>query len=281
MQKKTRLASVIFLGLALSFTLSCGEDDSNEHAKTEDNTTALQVPSLIPYEIVKVYPHDATAFTEGLEYADGHMYESVGQYGKSDVRITELETGKILKQTKMDAKYFGEGMTVLNDKVYQLTYLEKTGFVYDKATLKLLRTFTFNSPQGWGMTNDGTHLIYGDGETSLIFLDPETLTEVKRLTVKDGYGAVSQVNELEYINGYLYANQWRTDLILKIDPKTGQVVAHANLEDLRRKTGIPGMIPNDESAPEVLNGIAYDKTNNRIFVTGKNWPKIIEIKLDN
>jgi glutamine cyclotransferase len=230
---------------------------------------------------VKEYPHDVTAFTEGLEYIDGHLYESVGHYGKSDIRKTELETGKIVKQQKMDAKYFGEGMTVLNDKIYQLTYQEKTGFVYDKESLKLLKTFTYNTKEGWGMTNDGTHLIYGDGETSLVFLDPATLTEVKRLTVTDQYGPVANVNELEYINGYIYANQWRTDLILKIDPANGEVIARSDLTDLRRVTGVPEPVLNDESAPEVFNGIAYDKTGNRIFVTGKNWPKVIEIKLDN
>ncbi len=274
-------------GLPLSalFTLSlfAACDNTGENTENTDNTPkeTVQPTKLIPYTIVKEYPHDPTAFTEGLEYVDGKLYESVGQYGKSDIRIADLETGKVLKQQKMDARYFGEGMTVLGNKVYQLTYQEKTGFIYDKQTLKPLGTFAFDAKEGWGMTNDGTHLIYGDGQTSLIFLDANTLKEVKRLTVSDQYGPVVGVNELEYINGFIYGNQWQTNLILKIDPQTGKVVANANLNDLRHKINVPEPVPGDETAPEVLNGIAYDATGNRVFITGKNWPKIIEIKLDN
>lgn len=271
----------ILLSVSLFFVASCSENDEDGAEQTDVEVTNLRVPKVMSFQIVKEYPHDVTAFTEGLEYIDGHMYESVGHYGKSDIRKTELETGKIVQQQKMDAKYFGEGMTVLNDKIYQLTYQERTGFVYDKESFKLLKTFSYNTKEGWGMTNDGTHLIYGDGETSLIFLDPATLKEVKRMTVTDQYGSVAYVNELEYINGFIYANQWRTNLILKIDPANGEVIARADLTDLRRVAGIPEPVLNDESAPEVLNGIAYDKTGNRIFITGKNWPKIFEIKLDN
>lgn len=260
---------------------SCGESNDEDSTETGTETIAADMPELIPYQLVREYPHDATAFTEGLEYVDGYLYESTGHYGKSDIRKTELETGKIVAKQPMNNKYFGEGMTVLGDKVYQLTYQERTGFIYDKNSLKQLNTFSYNSAEGWGMTNDSAHLIYGDGKTSLIFLDPATLKEVKRLTVTDNYGPVANVNELEYINGYIYANQWNTNLILKINPADGKVVARADLSDIRAKTGVPEPVAYNENAPEVLNGIAYDKANNRIFITGKNWPKLLEIKLDN
>jgi glutamine cyclotransferase len=182
----------------------------------------------------------------------------------------------------MDNKYFGEGITVLNGKLYQLTYKEKTGFIYDAKTLKQLGTFSYNTAEGWGMTNDGTSLIYSDGTSNLYYLDPNTLKETKRLQVSDNYGPVSNINELEYIKGFIYANQWQTELLLKIDPNTGKVVAQANMANLRVQGGISSVAeargPED---PEYLNGIAYDKENNRIFVTGKNWPKLFEIKLDN
>lgn len=270
---------IAFLLLAI---VSCNSGNDEENVEANGNTqTSLFAPKVLQYSLVREYPHDTKAFTEGLEYVDGHLYESTGRYGQSDVRVTELETGKVVKKQDMDARYFGEGMTVLGDKIYQLTYMEKTGFVYDKNSLKLLQTFSYNSQQGWGMTNDGTHLIYGDGNTSLIFIDAGTLKETKRLTVTDLYGPVANVNELEYINGYIYANQWNTNLILKIDPNNGNVVARVDLSDIRRRTGIPEIVPGNEDAPEVLNGIAYDKANNRIFITGKNWPKVLEIKLDN
>jgi glutamine cyclotransferase len=268
--------------LLVFFTLiatSCNNGKTPETEKTVTDTTSVTVPNIISYQIVKEYPHDGTAYTEGLQFVDGYLYESTGRYGKSDIRKTDLE-GKILQQQKMEAKYFGEGLTVLGGKIYQLTYREKTGFVYDQKTFKLLQTFSMSTAEGWGMTTDNTYLIYGDGGTDLHFLDPATLKEVKHITVTDQYGAVENVNELEYIKGSIYANQWQTDLILKIDPNTGKVVGHADLSDLRRRAGIPAS-SNDESAPEVMNGIAYDAKTNRIFITGKNWPKLFEIKLDN
>jgi glutaminyl-peptide cyclotransferase len=276
--------SILFAAaLAAMSIVSCNDTDETSTGDDGTKTTqpAVEPLKLIPYSIVKEYPHDSTAYTEGLEYVDGKLYESTGHYGKSDIRITDLATGKILKQQKMADKYFGEGMTILGDKIYQLTYQEKTGFVYDKQTLKPLQTFSYNTAEGWGMTTDKTHLIYGDGQTSLVFLDPATLKEVKRVEVVDQYGPVGNVNELEYINGYIYANQWQTNMILKINPADGKVLGYANLDDIRRRTGIPEKEPGNETAPEELNGIAYDAASNRIFITGKNWPKIIEIKLDN
>lgn len=270
------------LPLVALFIASCGDESgSGGSNNTPDTAPAVQAPALISYTIVKEYPHDATAFTEGLQFVDGYLYESTGRYGKSEVRKVEPETGKVVLRTAMDPKYFGEGLTVLNGKIYQLTYMEHTGFVYDLKTLKQTGTFTFPNQEGWGMTTDGTHLIYDDGGHVLYYLDPNTYKEVKRVEVTDDRGPVKALNELEYIKGYIYANQWQTDFIYKIDPATGKVVGKADLYDLRQKVNIPYPMGTSEDAPEVLNGIAYDATSNRIFVTGKNWPKLIEIKLDN
>lgn len=265
------------------FITSCGDDDKsdNNNNDTPDTTPKVETPAVINYTIVREYPHDAKAFTEGLQFVDGFLYESTGQYEMSDIRKTELETGKVLQKTAMDPRYFGEGLAIIKDKAYQLTYRENTGLIYDLKTLKQIGTFKFYNREGWGMTTDGTNLIYDDGGNTLFFLDPNTFQEVKRVDVMDERGAVKQLNELEYIKGYIYANQWQSDYIYKIDPNTGKVVGKANLFDLRQKVNIPYPIAGDETAPEVMNGIAYDEAGNRIFITGKNWPKVIEVKLDN
>ncbi|MBS1771337.1 MAG: glutaminyl-peptide cyclotransferase [Bacteroidetes bacterium] len=264
-------------------SVGCNDDSKpasgDKNNASQDNSEAA-MPKMINFSVVAEYPHDAKAFTEGLEYVDGVLYESAGQYEKSDIRKTELQTGKVLQQQKLDAKYFGEGITVLNDKIYQLTYKEKTGFVYDKKTMKLMQTFMFPNAEGWGMTNDGTNIIYSDGTDVIYYMDPATFKQVKTVSVTNQYGPLTNINELEYINGYIYANIWQADVIVKIDPNTGKVVAMADLANLRQQTGIPAPSAN-EDAPEVMNGIAYDKKGNRIFITGKNWPKLFEIKLDN
>lgn len=255
-------------------------NETTAPADSSGNSTS-SAPAVISYQIVNEFPHDPAAFTEGLQFVDGYLYESTGQYGKSDLRKTDLKTGKVLQQHKLDNRFFGEGIAVLNGKIYQLTYREKTGFIYDKVTLKQLGTFSFSANEGWGMTTDGTHLIYSDGSDILYFIDPATFKEVKHISVTDQYGKVSNINELEFINGNIYANQWQANNILKIDPATGKVIGQADLQSLRSRTGIPEPDPNNENAPEVMNGIAYDAQTNRIFITGKNWPKLIEIKLDN
>jgi glutaminyl-peptide cyclotransferase len=274
--------SYLLLASATLFMASCGGDETTEEKTGETTeTTESLVPAVINYEIVKEYPHDHTAFTEGLQFVEGFLYESTGKYKESEVRKTELETGKVLQRTKMGDQYFGEGLAVLNGKIYQLTYQEHVGFIYDLKTLKQTGTFTFPNKEGWGMTTDGTHLVYDDGGHILYFMDPNTFEIVKSVEVRDERGQVHALNELEYIKGFIYANQWQTDYIYKINPATGKVVGRANLFDLRQKVGIPYPLVNDETAPEVMNGIAYDAAGNRIFVTGKNWPKLIEIKLDN
>ena len=269
----------LFAAVVAVFTACNGNGTkSGEDVKTPDNPDAA-APADIAYQIIKEYPHDTAAFTEGLQYVDGKLLESTGNYGESDLRITDLGTGKVEKKLPLDKKYFGEGTTRLNGKIYQMTYKENTCLVYDAATMKLEKTFTYNFGEGWGMTTDGTHLIISNGSSNIFFYNPENFSEVKRLGVSNQYGPLGSINELEYIKGFIYANIWLKDEIVKIDPASGKVVGHINLADLRGKGGIPPTV--DESSPESLNGIAYDSATNRIFITGKNWPKLFEVKFDN
>jgi len=270
----------ISLFLAASLLLaSCGNEPSGPvkpKPETTDNT-----PTNISYTVVKEYPHDATCFTEGLQFVDGKFYESAGNYGQSDIRITDPATGKVLQSTKLDKQYFGEGITVLNGKAYQMTYQENTAFVYDAKTLKKEASLTYNFGEGWGMTTDGKSLIISTGSSNLYFVEPATFKVQKTVGVYNQYGPVASINELELIKGYVYANVWQQDVIIKIDPASGKVVGTVNLADLRGKYGFPALGQGGENSPEVLNGIAYDAATNRIFITGKNWPKLFEVKLDN
>ncbi len=272
----------VYYSFLLGFVLCvCSGCKNNEKPDDQPNPPDVNVPTNIPFEIVKSYPHDTAAFTEGLQYVNGKLYESTGNNGESDIRIVDLATGKPELKKPLDDKYFGEGLTVLNGKAYQLTYKEKTGFVYDAKTLKLERTFTFNYPEGWGLTNDGKNLIMSIGDNNLYFLNPNSLQETSRIGVTDQYGPVPAINELEYIKGYVYANQWQNEVILKIDPASGKVVGKVDLSNLRAKAGIPEINRLTGEGPDVLNGIAYDSAQNKIYITGKYWPKLLEVKLDN
>ena len=275
--KKLNNYSVFVL---LMLAAACNNDNKPAETATAENKDAVVIPSTISWDLVHEYPHDPGAFTEGLEYADGFLYESTGQYGQSDIRKTDLKTGKVVLQTKMEARYFGEGCTLLNGKIYQLTYREGRGFVYDAATLKQTGTFRFDAAEGWGMFNNGTSLIFDDGSNVFHYIDPATFKEIKKLTVTDEHGPVNELNEPELINGFIYANIWETEKIVKIDTATGRVVGRADLSGIRARIGIPGLSRRPGS-PEVMNGIAWDKSGNRVFITGKNWPKVLEIKLDN
>jgi glutamine cyclotransferase len=267
---------------SLVLVAACNSPEKDTDNTPADNTaTNRVVPAPIPYEIVNIYPHDTKAFTEGLEFYNGVLYESCGEYGTSDLRKTDWKTGAVLQRQPMGKQYFGEGLTIMHGKIYQLTYKEHIGFVYDLKTFKQIQTFTIPAAEGWGMTHDSTHIIFDDGTNLLHYLDPETLKEVKQVAVSDESGPLPNLNELEYIKGYIYANIWRTEIIVKIDPSSGQVVGRADLNDLRAKVGVPPMSDRDPKAPEVMNGIAYDSASNRILITGKFWPKMVEIKLDN
>jgi glutaminyl-peptide cyclotransferase len=226
---------------------------------------------VFTYRIKNTYPHDPLAFTQGLVYGDGIFYESTGLRGRSSLRRVSVETGKVLQTATLLPMFFGEGIAVFHDRIYQLTWTSGAGFVYDRKTLTLQREFHYGI-EGWGMTHDGTSLIVSDGSPNLYFWDPETLLETRRITVHDGGGPVKNLNELEYIDGEIYANIWQQDKIARISPRTGKVLAWIDLA---------GILPASERSggEDVLNGIAYDPDGKRLFVTGKLWPKLFEIEL--
>lgn len=223
------------------------------------------------YRVINTYPHDRAAFTEGLVYDNGSLYEGTGLYGQSTLRRVDLEKGAVLLIQPLPDKYFGEGVTLFGDRLFQLTWQSNVGFVYEKGSFKLLQEFHYPT-EGWGLTHDGKCLIMSDGTSTLHFIHPRTLEEVGQIEVHEGARPVTQLNELEYVQGEIYANVWRTDRIARIAPDSGQVVGWIDL------TGL--LTPADRAEPvDVLNGIAYDAQNDRLFVTGKLWPKLFEIEL--
>jgi len=228
------------------------------------------------YRVVKSYPHDSSAFTQGLVFVDGSLYESTGLAGRSTLRRVDLETGRSLQQYTVLPQYFAEGLTSWGSDLIQLTYQTQVGFVYDRATLKLKSSFPYTG-EGWGLTHDGKRLIVSDGTANLRFWDPVTFRETGRLAVRERGQPVRDLNELEYVRGQIFANIWHTDRIARISPATGDVVGWIDLKNLLK----PGEIA---AAPElaneaVLNGIAYDASRDRLFVTGKLWPRLFEVRL--
>ena len=224
------------------------------------------------YQIVHIYPHDADAFTQGLAYTNGYLYESTGREGKSSVRKVDLASGQVIERYDLAKEYFGEGLTIWGTDLVQLTWTSETGFVYDRLSFALKRTFHYTG-EGWGLANDGKQLIMSDGSPTLRFLDPTSFQEVKRISVTDARGAkIKNLNELEFIRGEIYANIWYSDHIVRISPQTGKVLGCIDLTGLMGKSR-----PMDADA--VLNGIAYDSASDRLFVTGKLWPNLFEIKL--
>lgn len=223
------------------------------------------------YRIIKAYPHDPRALTQGLIYRDGFLFESTGLRGRSTLRKVRLETGVVLQQHTVDPKYFAEGLTAWENTLIQLTWKSSIGFLYDLASLKVKGTFRYPG-EGWGLTSDQHRLIMSDGSATLRFLDPTTFHETGHLTVRDGYRSVANLNELEFLGGEIYANIWKTDRIVRISPHSGQVTGWIDLR---------GLLPEpDQGVPvDVLNGIAYDAVGDRLFITGKLWPKLFEIKL--
>jgi glutamine cyclotransferase len=231
---------------------------------------AENVPTLSA-SVVKTYPHDPAAFTQGLEYYRGYLYESTGIVGESSVRKVALDTGEVLKKVGLPSPYFGEGLTIFQGKIYQLTWLSKTGFVYDAQSFRQTGRFHYES-EGWGLTHDENSLIMSDGTNQLHFLDPASFAITRTIEVYSDREAVANLNELEYINGEIFANVWHSPRIARIDPRSGQVRAWIDLSAIVAKE--------QHGAEDVLNGIAYDKVKNRIFITGKRWPDILEIKLE-
>jgi len=263
----------------LSLLPSCNNADRSNPPAGEGEKTVDNTPPSINYSVVQVLPHDTSSFTEGLLVHDGQLYESTGTEPgmpgdrRSLFGIVDPKTGKITPKAELDRnKYFGEGIAFLKDKVYQLTWTTKVGFIYDAKTFKKTGEFTIPVKEGWGMTTDSAHLIMSDGSSNISYVDPATFRLVKVVGVTDNNGPVSNINELELINGFLYANQWQTNYILKIDPASGKVVGRLDLTSLANEA------KNKSITSDTLNGIAYDSATGKIYVTGKLWPNIYEIK---
>jgi glutaminyl-peptide cyclotransferase len=255
---------VVLVGiLALVFALGGTRYPAGEIAQE-------RVARRLDFEVVNNYPHDASAFLQGLLWHEGCLYESTGLYGQSTLRRVDLSTGKILKSIRLPSELFGEGLAVVGERLIQLTWKSKLGLVYDSDSFSLMRRFTYET-EGWGLTFDGKMLIMSDGSSSLTYLDPVTFMPVRKLTVTMNGRPVENLNELEFIEGTIWSNVWQTDLILCIDPGTGHANSYLNLR---------GILPDkmQTGREDVLNGIAYDAQQKRIFISGKLWPRIFEIR---
>ncbi|MFW6000859.1 MAG: glutaminyl-peptide cyclotransferase [Halanaerobium sp.] len=233
----------------------------------EDNTTSA---AEINYRIINTYPHAKDSFTQGFEYYDGYLYESTGLYGRSSLRKIELKTGRVINKINLDKKYFGEGITILNNKIYQLSWKSNTVFVYD-LDFNQIKKYYYNG-EGWGLCNNGQYLIMSNGSEFIYFRDPDSFEVIKKIKVVFNNEEVKNINELEFIKGYIYANIWQKDIIIKINPNSGKVEAYLDLEHILDKSKYDYNI-------DVLNGIAYLEKNDSFLITGKFWPKIFEIKL--
>ena len=223
------------------------------------------------YQVVARYPHDAAAFTQGLSVSNGQLFEGTGQNGRSTLRLVDLKSGQVQKMTPLNRQYFGEGITAMNGHIYQLTWQNRLGLVYDEKTFEIEKTFQYTG-EGWGLTNDGKHLIMSDGSATLRFLNPETFEVVKRISVQSGRTKIDKLNELEVVKGEIWANIWYDDRIVRISPDTGEVLGWIDLSALYPRQS-------RTTSEDVLNGIAYDAEHDRLFVTGKNWPALYEIKV--
>jgi glutamine cyclotransferase len=249
------------------FTFNC----QNAPQATSEKGSGKQPVPIYGYEVVHVFPHDPDAFTQGLVFLEGNLLESTGEVGYSSLRRVEMDTGKVLQRVDVPAPYFAEGITLLKGKIYQLTWQHQEAFVYDALSFEKTGKFNYQG-EGWGLTNDGQSLILSDGTNQIRFLDPDNFQVKKTIAVLDGPTPVNEINELEYIQGEIYANIWHADRIARINPQTGAVVGWIDLTGLLAR----GEVQDEEA---VLNGIAYDEASGRLFVTGKLWPKLFEIRL--
>lgn len=257
MNKSIRLVAAAVASLSLNGSAS------------EQPVRSTPIP-VYTYSVVRSYPHDPTAFTQGLQYIDGFLYEGTGQNGQSSIRRVALETGEVLQRRDIPKQHFGEGITVLDAELFQLTWQSGLGFVYDRKTFDLKRTFRY-SGEGWGLTGHANELIMSDGTDSLRFINPSTFSERRRLKVTAAGQPLARLNELEFVKNEIYANVWMTDQVARIDPATGRVTGYVDLSGL--------LSSREQSSADVLNGIAYDAKGDRLFVTGKWWPRLFEIKL--
>ncbi len=277
MKKMKKYLAVLGLFTFMACNNNNNSDNPNPSEK-EDTPNGIAAPQTISYNIISVYPHDTGSYTQGLEIYKGKFYEGSGDYDNSSVRIADIKTGKVEKKHLMGSKdIFGEGITILNGKLYQLTWQSNIVYVYYVNNIdKPIKTFKWSS-EGWGLTHNATDLIISDGITSNIyFVDPETFRVKTTLQVSDNAGPVDSINELEYIDGYIYANVYLTDYIIKIDPANGHVVGKLSLPGIIRQYA-PDYNPKQG---EVLNGIAWDSASKRMYITGKKWPKLFEISIN-
>src|SRR3989337_3993689 len=264
------LSAIFLLAVVAMFVLIKSQSPFKpitiRHSDTElTETVQSEMSNIQSYRIVKSYPHDKGSFTQGLVFHEGYLYESTGLVGQSTLKKAELETGLIVQQHDVPTVYFAEGLTRWKDSLIQLTWTSGKGFIYNIATFRQVGEFTYDG-EGWGITSDGTHLIMSDGTATLRFVEPETFNIVRKLTVSDRNKPLAYLNELEYIKGEIYANVWLTSYIVRISPETGAVLGWIDLRGLKTQG-------------DVLNGIAYDKDADRLFVTGKYWPNIFEIAI--
>ena len=278
--------SLWIIGLPLWLTASCksaSDDDGASPGVSEPASVGVEAPPSIAYTVMEAHPHDTAAFTQGLELHDGHLYESTGLVGRSSLRKTDLKTGKVLISKALDSPYFAEGITVMNDTLYQLTWQNREVLLYRTKDLKLLKKLPW-SADGWGIAHDSRSLFISDGSDKIYVVRPGDLKLERVISVRDNAGPVNNLNELEYIGGHIYANRWQYDYILKIDPKTGSVKGRIDLAGLLERNSkvgtayltAPGSVGEQNGA--VLNGIAWDSARGRLLVTGKLWPHVFEMQ---
>lgn len=264
----------LFLYFSIFSMISC---TNSSDANNNDNGIQSSVKN-ITYSVAAAYPHDTSSFTQGLAFHNGQLMEGTGNEGKSKLIHVDLKTGKSVKEVSLNNQYFGEGITILNDTVYQLTWKNNVVLVYTAQDFKKIKELPL-ATEGWGLTNDGTNMIVSDGSSNLYFYEPSTFRLLRTQSVTEDGNPALNLNELEYINGFVYANQWQYNYIVKIDPNSGQVVGKLDLTDLvnRIQSKLPGI---DTGTTATLNGIAYDPQTNKIYVTGKYWPEIYEIQFE-
>ncbi|WP_207494093.1 glutaminyl-peptide cyclotransferase [Aridibaculum aurantiacum] len=265
-----------FLGyLLLIVTMAACKDDKTGDTENTTTNSPIPAPQNIQYNIVASYPHDTSSYTQGLIWLNNSLFEGTGIEGQSKLLKVDLQTGKAQQAVKLSDEDFGEGITILNDKIYQLTWMNNKVYVYDASSLKKIQEFKWEH-QGWGITHNGTDLIISTGSNNLYFVDPATFQIKNVVGVFDNNGPVGNLNELEYIDGSVYSNVYTTDYIIKIDPSSGHVIGRMNLEGLLQKAGKTV----EYGDGNVLNGIAYDKEKNSLYITGKKWPLLFELKLN-
>lgn len=267
----TNLHRLGFISILCAILFGCTAKNEPPVDMARETSTQPAPARELKYSCITRLPHDAEAFTQGLEVYNGAFLESTGQYGSSSIRHVEIKSGKVLKKSMIDRAYFGEGITQLNNTIYMLTWLNQKGLMFDAKTLRQTGSFTY-SGEGWGVTNDGKYLYMSNGTSVITVLDPSTWTVVRTIPVTLDGMAVSQLNELEWIEGQIWANVWQSDRVVRIAPSTGYVTGVMDLT---------GILPSNERTPttDVLNGLAWDSTHKTLFVTGKNWPAIFELSV--